>query len=293
MHCHTPLCSVAFCARTQSYIQHGSGEQGGGRTGIGSRQHPHSHLLPLSLPLALLTLAVAAVGVYNAWRKILGPDAPPNYTLLELLAARQWCAAGSCLLKVHDELSCADMVTPCRTGATELTCQCGAPQAELPATSTACDCAVSAYQRACRPAAQRNKQATNNKTDRLHPCRHCTCVALSLLVALPALVYLSILARVPWLSHNLPCAALVATLSCAAIFCVGAAPFAASAVLAERNAVYGLGALHQDVVAFLVSRTAGDPTTLGPLASQQVCICMSGPVARKLSGTCLKFGWQR
>ena len=66
--------------------------QGGGRTGKGSAHRQQKAIVWLSLPVVLLLIIAAGVGLYLTFAKVLGAGAPDNYTLGEIAAARFWCA---------------------------------------------------------------------------------------------------------------------------------------------------------------------------------------------------------
>ena len=89
--------------------------QAGGRTGKGTLHRPHRTIVWLSLPVALLFSAAAVIGLLLAVNKIFGSGAPLNYTLLETIAARHWCAA---------TLSHARAMLQCRTTCIHLAHRC-------------------------------------------------------------------------------------------------------------------------------------------------------------------------
>lgn len=61
-----------------------------GRTGSGERHRPHKFIKAVSVPLAVLLMAVAAGSVVLTFWKTFGKDAPVNYSTAEILAARSW-----------------------------------------------------------------------------------------------------------------------------------------------------------------------------------------------------------
>jgi hypothetical protein len=66
-------------------------------------QRPLREITRLSLPLALALAGAGAGALYLAATQVLGAGAPANYTVVEIVAARHWCARAPhcvCLLRI-------------------------------------------------------------------------------------------------------------------------------------------------------------------------------------------------
>jgi hypothetical protein len=69
--------------------------QGGGRTNKGSLHRPHASVKLLSVPVVLLFVIGAVATILLCVNKVIGSNLPVNYTMMEILAARFWCAVST------------------------------------------------------------------------------------------------------------------------------------------------------------------------------------------------------
>lgn len=96
--------------------------------------------------------------------------------------------------------------------------------------------------------------------------RYLAVACLSVLVLLAALVYVAVFCRVGAAVSNRVVSPLIALASALALLAVGALPFLSAAILASRNDVYDLAALHGASMKFFAAQMAGQPTL--PLVAQ-------------------------
>lgn len=62
------------------------------RTGKGDRHRPHRFVKGASIPVAAILILASALTIYLSFDKIFGSQAPDNYSLMEIIAARSWCS---------------------------------------------------------------------------------------------------------------------------------------------------------------------------------------------------------
>ena len=62
------------------------------RTGKGDRHRPHAFVKGASVPVAVTLILVSLLSIWLSFDKVFGSQSPDNYSLIEIIAARSWCA---------------------------------------------------------------------------------------------------------------------------------------------------------------------------------------------------------
>lgn len=60
------------------------------RTGKGERHRPHKFVKGASIPIAVLLILLSGLGIWISFDKVFGSQAPVNYSMMEIIAARSW-----------------------------------------------------------------------------------------------------------------------------------------------------------------------------------------------------------
>lgn len=71
------------------------------RTGQGDRHRPHRFVKGASIPVVIILILASAITIYLSFDKIFGSQAPENYSMMEIIAARSWCGAPCVRVAAH------------------------------------------------------------------------------------------------------------------------------------------------------------------------------------------------
>lgn len=66
------------------------------RTGKGDRHRPHAFVKGASVPVVVMLILVSLLSIWLSFDKVFGSQSPDNYSLIEIIAARSWCAPMHC-----------------------------------------------------------------------------------------------------------------------------------------------------------------------------------------------------